>query len=50
VRIFLSDGTLLIDSCWETYRLVLRLKPVDGSQEQHFRIASVPYLYADMKR
>jgi hypothetical protein len=21
MRIFLSDGTLLIDSCWETYRL-----------------------------
>jgi len=27
-RIFLPDGTLVMDSCWETYRLVL-WRPID---------------------
>ena len=82
IRIFLPDGTLVMDSCWETYQLakwraesdsvvswqegpaeiratvvelagetlVLRLDLVDGSQEEHFRAASVPYLCPDMRR
>ena len=82
MRIFLSDGTLLMDSCWETYRLcpwrmesdgtllwqedaaeiraaivrvdagdlVLRLHLVSGDQEEHYRLASVPYVCPDMKR
>ena len=82
MRIFLSDGTLLMDSCWETYqlvkwravsdsvvawregnievrgtilelasgRLVLRLDLVNGSQTEHYRVGSVPYLCPDMRR
>ena len=82
MRIFLSDGTLLMDSCWETYRLcpwrmesdgtlqwqedavdiraavlrvdaqdlVLRLHLVGGDEEEHYRLASVPYVCPDMKR
>jgi len=82
MRIFLSDGTLVMDSCWETYqlaqwraesdsvvtwqegtvevrgtilelapeRLVLRLALVDGSQDEHYEPATVPYLCPDMRR
>lgn len=81
-RTFLSDGTLMMDSCWETFQLVpwhfqsdsvvvweegtaevratitapigvtmtLRLDLPDGSQEQHYRRAPVPYLCPDMPR
>ncbi|MGH2400518.1 MAG: hypothetical protein ACRDF6_11815 [bacterium] len=82
MQIFLSDSTLVMDSCWETYRLarwqmesdttlrwqedgadiratirslndkelVLLVRLRDGSQEQHYTAASVPYLCPDMKR
>lgn len=82
MRIFLGDGTLVMDSCWETYqivrwraesdsivawqegtaevrakvlelvgeKLVLRVDLVDGSQEEHYRAARVPYLCPDMPR
>ena len=82
MRIFLGDGTLVMDSCWETYQLakwraesdsvltwqegsaeiratvlelvgealVLRIDLVNGSQEEHYRAASVPYLCPDMRR
>jgi hypothetical protein len=83
MRIFLGDSTLVMDSCWETYRLarwqmesdtVLRWKEEDasdiratirslrdqelvllvslrdGSDEQHYRAATVPYVCPDMKR
>lgn len=82
MRIFLSDGTLVMDSCWETYQLtrwraqsdsvvawqegsaevrgtilelagenlVLRVDLVNGSQDEHYRAASVPYLCPDMRR
>ena len=81
-RTFLSDGTLVMDSCWEMFQLVkwhaesdsvvlwqegtaevratilgpigetltLRLDLPDGSQEQHYRRASVPYICPDMPR
>lgn len=80
IRIFLSDGTLVQDSCWETHRLsqwrlvsptevswnedgmdinadivtlseselVLNLKLVNETVEQHFVPAEVPYLCPDM--
>ena len=80
--IFLSDRTLLMDSCWETYRLarwrmesdsvlrwqedsaeigatiraledsalVLLVSLRDGSAEQHYTAAAVPYVCPDMKR
>ena len=80
--IFLSDSTLLMDSCWETYRLarwrmesdsvlrwqedsaeigatiraledsalVLLVSLRDGSAEQHYTAAAVPYVCPDMKR
>jgi hypothetical protein len=82
LRIFLGDGTLVMDSCWETYQLakwraesdsvvvwqegaaevrgrilelsddhlVLRLALVDGSRDEHYRLAPVPYLCPDMPR
>lgn len=82
LRIFLPDGTLVMDSCWETYRLAqwrmdsggklvitedgmeipaevlsasdgelkLRLTLVDGTKEETYRPASVPYLCPDMPR
>lgn len=82
MRIFLSDGTLVMDSCWETYRLakwqmesdstvrwnedgmdiraailavtednlVLRLDLVQGSEEQHYKAALVPYVCPEMQR
>ena len=82
MRVFLADGTLLMDSCWETYQLVkwraesdsviawqegtaeirarvmslkadelvLRLELADGSQEERYRPATVPYLCPDMPR
>ena len=31
MRIFLDDGSLLMDSCWETYRLA-RWKSIDGER------------------
>jgi hypothetical protein len=81
-RIFLSEGTVMMDSCWETYRLatwrmtsatgmvlvedgqeiradllaageeelVLRLHLVDGTREERYRPASVPFLCPDMPR
>jgi hypothetical protein len=81
-RVFLSDGTLVMDSCWETFQLVkwhaesdsvvvwregtaevratilepigetlaLRLDLPDGKQEQHYRLAPVPYVCPDMPR
>lgn len=80
MQIFLGDGTLVSDSCWETYRLskwqqvsdtaiswdedgmtinadissltdtelVLSLKLGSEVQEQHFALASVPYVCPDM--
>jgi hypothetical protein len=80
MQIFLGDGTLVSDSCWETYRLskwqqvsetaiswdedgmtinadissvsatelVLSLKLGSDVQEQHFALASVPYVCPDM--
>ncbi|HXV26277.1 MAG TPA: hypothetical protein VED46_18735 [Alphaproteobacteria bacterium] len=82
MRIFLSDGTLVIDSCWETYqlaawraesgstliwqeasaeiqatvvyldatKLILRLSLASGIQEEHYRLAPVPYICPDMPR
>jgi hypothetical protein len=82
MRIFLSDSTLVMDSCWETYRLVrwqmesdttlrwredaadiratirslhdkelvLLVSLRDGSDEQHYTAARVPYVCPDMKR
>jgi hypothetical protein len=82
MRIFLKDGTLLMDSCWETYRLArwekgsgndiswnedgreiratvlavsdremtMRLDLVGGAEEQHFKIATTPYVCPDMRR
>jgi hypothetical protein len=31
IRIFLSDGTLVMDSCWETHRLASWTQGADGS-------------------
>ncbi len=81
LRIFLPDGTLVMDSCWETYRLAewrmdggrlviteermeipaevlsasdaelrLRLTLVDGTKEETYRPAPVPYVCPDMPR
>jgi len=82
MRIFLSDSTLVMDSCWETYRLarwqmesdstlrwqedaadiratirslhdkelVLLVSLRNGSEEQHYTAAPVPYVCPDMKR
>lgn len=82
MRVFLSDGTLVMDSCWETYQLVrwraesdsvvawdeggaevratilevddeklaLRVDLVNGSQDEHYRAAPVPYLCPDLPR
>lgn len=82
MRIFLSDSTLVMDSCWETYRLarwqwesdstlrwqedaadiqatirslqnqelVLVLSLRNGSEEQHYTAAPVPFVCPDMKR
>ncbi len=82
MRIFLSDSTLVMDSCWETYRLarwqldsdttvrwredaadiratirtlhdkqlVLLVSLRDGSDEQHYTAATVPYVCPDMRR
>lgn len=82
MRIFLEDGTLVMDSCWETYQLarwrmesdsvvawqeggadvraailsvdadslVLRVRLVDQSQDEHFHTAQVPYVCPDMRR
>ena len=82
MRIFLQDGTLVMDSCWETYqlatwqaesdsvvvwqeggaglrarilavdaeKLVLRVDLVNGSQDEHYRAAPVPYICPDMRR
>jgi hypothetical protein len=82
MMIFLSDSTLLMDSCWETYRLArwrsesdgtlrwredaaeirasihtledsalaLVVSLRDGSEEQHYRAAAVPYVCPDMQR
>ena len=82
MRIFLSDGTLVMDSCWETYqlatwraesdstvvwreasieiratvleldptKLVLRLSLASGTQDEHYLVASVPYICPDMRR
>jgi hypothetical protein len=82
MRIFLSDSTLVMDSCWETYHLVrwralsdsvlawqegtvevrdtipelagetlmLRVDLVNGSQDERYRAAAVPYLCPDMRR
>jgi hypothetical protein len=82
MRIFLHDGTLVMDSCWETYQLatwqaesdsavvwqeggaglratilelgvdtlVLRVALVNGSQDQHYRAATVPWICPDMRR
>jgi hypothetical protein len=82
MRVFLSDSTLIMDSCWETYQLAtwrlesdsvvswqegsaqvrakvleltretlaLRVDVADGSQEEHYRVATVPYLCPDMRR
>ena len=81
MQIFLADGTLVSDSCWETYRLskwqqvsdtsiswdedgmtinadiasisdselVLKLNLGKDVQEQHFVLATVPYVCPDMK-
>lgn len=81
-RIFLSDGTLVMDSCWETFQLVtwraesdsvvawnesgipvrakilelsarslvLRVSLEDGTQDERYAAAQVPYLCPDMKR
>ena len=82
MRVFLSDSTLVIDSCWETYRLarwqmesdstlrwqedasdiratirslhdkelVLLVSLRNGSEEQHYTAAPVPYVCPDLKR
>lgn len=82
LRIFLPDGTLVMDSCFETYRLAewrmapggrmviveegveipaeilsasgselkLRLTLVDGTKEETYRPAPVPYVCPDMPR
>ncbi len=82
MRAFLSDSTLVMDSCWETYRLarwqmesdttlhwqedaseiratirtlndtalVLLVSLRDGSEEQHYTAAPVPYVCPDMKQ
>ena len=82
MRIFLHDGTLVMDSCWETYqlatwqaasdsavvwqeggvglrariveldadRLVLRVNLADGTQDEHYRAAPVPWICPDMRR
>lgn len=82
LRIFLPDGTLVMDSCWETYRLAqwrmdsagklvitedtmeipaevlaasdaelkLRLTLVDGTKDETYRPAPVPYVCPDMPR
>ena len=82
MRIFLHDGTLVMDSCWETYqlatwqpesdsvvvwqeggaglrarileldaqKLVLRVELAQGSQDEHYRAAPVPYICPDMRR
>ncbi|HSN85823.1 MAG TPA: hypothetical protein VL025_03650, partial [Thermoanaerobaculia bacterium] len=82
LRIFLPDGTLLMDSCFETYRLAewrmvpggrlviveegveipaevlsasgaelkLRLTLRDGTKEETYRPAPVPYVCPDMPR
>jgi uncharacterized lipoprotein YbaY len=81
MRIFLPDGTLVMDSCVETYRLAqwtsidagrvvwtedaarieaeivraapeelqLRLRLVDGSKEENYRLAKVPYVCPDTR-
>jgi hypothetical protein len=82
MRIFLKDGTLVMDSCWETYQLatwqaesdsvvvwqeggaglrasilqlgpdtlVLRVALANGSQDEHYRPATVPWICPDMRR
>jgi len=82
LRIFLPDGTLVMDSCFETYRLAewrmvpggrlviveegveipaeilsasgaelkLRLTLRDGTKEETYRPAPVPYVCPDMPR
>lgn len=82
MRIFLADGTLVMDSCWETYQLTtwraesdsslvwqegtaeirakvialgsgileLRLQAGNETHDEHYRIASVPYLCPDMPK
>jgi len=82
MRIFLSDSTLVMDSCWETYQLakwraksdsvltwqegsvevwgtilelageelVLRVDLANGSHDERYRAAAVPYLCPDMRR
>ena len=82
MRIFLSDGTLVMDSCWEVYRLArwrqaggdtlawsedgqeiravlmeqgeaslrLRLLLVDGTRDESYRPADVPYVCPEMAR
>jgi hypothetical protein len=81
-RIFLPDGTLVMDSCVETYRLAkwralddrrvewqedtakieaeiaqpspgelqLRLRLVGELSEQHYRLATIPFVCPDMPR
>ena len=82
MRIFLSEGTLVMDSCWEVYRLAewrqvrgdtlawsedgqeiravvmeqgeaslrLRLLLVDGTRDESYRPADVPYVCPEMER
>ena len=82
MRIFLADGTLVMDSCWEVYRLAewrraggdtlawsedgqeiravlteqgeaslrLRLLLVDGTRDESYRPADVPYVCPEMAR
>jgi hypothetical protein len=81
IRIFLADGTLVIDSCFETYRLArwetiddkriawqedtarieaevdetatgelrLRLQLTTEVKEEHYRLATVPFVCPDAR-
>jgi hypothetical protein len=81
-RVFLGDGTLIMDSCWETYRLApwralgdsavswtedgatiragvtlsgpdrltLRLALTGGTEEEHYRRTSAPFVCPEMRR
>lgn len=81
IRVFLADGTLVMDSCFETYRLArwervnarriawqedtarieadvddstagelrLRLQLVQEIREEHYRVATAPFLCPDLR-
>ncbi len=60
MMVLLSDGTMIMDSCWETYRLnawrmvsdetIAWDEDTATTAEQHYSSAPVPFLCPDMPR